>query len=57
VKTAIHHRNEMRLSFLNMAEQIGRAWWKHYCRTLEDRFQQRQIIIRLQDASCSDPSG
>jgi hypothetical protein len=30
-----------------MAETLGRRWWRRYRRTLEQRFKQEEIVIRV----------
>jgi hypothetical protein len=33
-----------------MAEELDRAWWKEYRQELEQRFRQRELVVRAQEA-------
>jgi hypothetical protein len=42
------HHDEI-IVFEVMTDTMSRAWWRSYRATLEGRFQQDQVVIRVQD--------
>lgn len=48
-KTAAHTASDAIVIFEVMSETIDRVWWHHYKTTLESRFSQEELVVRILD--------